>query len=156
MKAKYNTCQVHGCTCVYIHVHACTSIFTIPSPEDLPNPGIQPGSPASQADSLPAELPGKPQVYVHICLFVIYKYFRYFLSHVSKCMLKQILILWIFAQRSPFSLSVSPGVPRCVQRGECQRKCLSGGDALSLSLVQSIAALAAANCEFFPVSSSSD
>ena len=32
----------------------------IPSPGDLPNPGIEPGSPALQADSLPAELPGKP------------------------------------------------------------------------------------------------
>ena len=31
-----------------------------PSPGDLPNPGIKPGSPALQADSLPAELPGKP------------------------------------------------------------------------------------------------
>ena len=31
-----------------------------PSPADLPNPGIEPRSPALQADSLPAELPGKP------------------------------------------------------------------------------------------------
>ena len=31
----------------------------IPSPEDPPNPGIEPRSPALQADSLPAELPGK-------------------------------------------------------------------------------------------------
>ena len=31
-----------------------------PSPEDLPNPGIEPGSPALQADSLPAEPQGKP------------------------------------------------------------------------------------------------
>ena len=31
-----------------------------PSPGDLPNPGIEPGSPALQADSLPAELQGKP------------------------------------------------------------------------------------------------
>ena len=30
------------------------------SPGDLPNPGIEPGSPALQTDSLPAELPGKP------------------------------------------------------------------------------------------------
>ena len=30
-----------------------------PSPGDLPNPGIKPGSPALQADSLPAELSGK-------------------------------------------------------------------------------------------------
>ena len=29
-------------------------------PGDLPNPGIEPGSPALQADSLPAEPPGKP------------------------------------------------------------------------------------------------
>ena len=31
-----------------------------PSPGDLPDPGIEPGSPALQPDSLPAELPGKP------------------------------------------------------------------------------------------------
>ena len=36
----------------------------IPSPTDLPNPGIKPGSPALQADSLPAELQGKPTVIV--------------------------------------------------------------------------------------------
>ena len=30
-----------------------------PSPGDLPNPGIEPGSPALQADSLPTEPPGK-------------------------------------------------------------------------------------------------
>ena len=36
--------------------------YPVPSPEDLPDPGIEPGSPAFQADSLPAELPGKPQV----------------------------------------------------------------------------------------------
>ena len=32
-----------------------------PSPEDLPYPGIEPGSPALQVDSLPTEPPGKPQ-----------------------------------------------------------------------------------------------
>ena len=32
----------------------------IPSPGDLPNPGIKPGSPALPADSLPTELSGKP------------------------------------------------------------------------------------------------
>ena len=30
-----------------------------PSPGDLPNPGIEPRSPALQADALPAEPPGK-------------------------------------------------------------------------------------------------
>ena len=33
---------------------------TCPTPGDLPNPGIKPRSPAVQADSLPAEPPGKP------------------------------------------------------------------------------------------------
>ena len=32
----------------------------IHSPADLPNPGVEPGSPALQVYSLPAELPGKP------------------------------------------------------------------------------------------------
>ena len=32
-----------------------------PSPGDLPDPGIEPGSPTLQVDSLPNELPGKPQ-----------------------------------------------------------------------------------------------
>ena len=31
-----------------------------PSPGDLPDPGIEPGSPALQADALPSEPPGKP------------------------------------------------------------------------------------------------
>ena len=30
-----------------------------PSPEDLPNSGIEPGSPASQVDALPSKPPGK-------------------------------------------------------------------------------------------------
>ena len=32
------------------------------SPGDLPDPGIEPGSPALQADSLPTELQGKPHL----------------------------------------------------------------------------------------------
>ena len=32
-----------------------------PSPGDLPNPGIEPGSPALQADTLTSEPPGKPK-----------------------------------------------------------------------------------------------
>ena len=32
-----------------------------PSPGDLPNPGIEPGSPVLQADALPSEPPGKPK-----------------------------------------------------------------------------------------------
>jgi len=35
----------------------------VPSPEDLPNPGIKPGSPTLHADSFPPEPPGKPLYY---------------------------------------------------------------------------------------------
>ena len=38
----------------------CISYMHIPSPVDLPNPGIQPRSPALHVDSLPIELSGKP------------------------------------------------------------------------------------------------
>ena len=33
---------------------------TFTTPEDLPHPGTEPGSPALQADSLPSEPPGSP------------------------------------------------------------------------------------------------
>ena len=42
----------------------CWSGLPFPSPGDLPDPGLEPGSPALQADALPSEPPGKPkQVY---------------------------------------------------------------------------------------------
>ena len=37
------------------------SRLPFPSPGDLPSPGIEPGSPALQADSLPSEPPEKPR-----------------------------------------------------------------------------------------------
>ena len=37
------------------------SVLPCPLPGDLPNPGIEPRSPALQADSLPPEPPGKPE-----------------------------------------------------------------------------------------------
>ena len=36
----------------------CWSGLPFPSPGDFPDPGIEPGSPALQADALPSELPG--------------------------------------------------------------------------------------------------
>ena len=36
--------------------------WPIPSPGDLPNPGIELGSLTLQADSLPTELSGKPDI----------------------------------------------------------------------------------------------
>ena len=37
------------------------SELPFPSPGDLPNPGIEPGSPALQTDTLPSEPLGKPK-----------------------------------------------------------------------------------------------
>ena len=34
--------------------------LSFPSPGDLPNPGIEPGSPTLEADALTSEPPGKP------------------------------------------------------------------------------------------------
>ena len=41
-----------------------------PSPGELLNPGIEPGSPTLQADSLPAELPGKPKSAICIYIYI--------------------------------------------------------------------------------------
>ena len=38
------------------------SVLPFPSPGDLPNPGIEPRSPALHADSLPTEPPGKSKL----------------------------------------------------------------------------------------------
>ena len=42
-----------------------------PSPEDLPNPGIEPGSPTLQADSLTSEPLGMSQL-KDMCLQILY------------------------------------------------------------------------------------
>ena len=41
----------------------CWSGLPFPSLGGLPDPGIRPGSPALQADGLPSEPPGKPNIY---------------------------------------------------------------------------------------------
>ena len=41
------------------------------SPGDLPDPGVEPGSPALQADSLPTELEGKPQCHPSPVLYLL-------------------------------------------------------------------------------------
>ena len=44
----------------------CWSGLPFPSPGDLSDPGIEPGSPALSADTLPSEPPGKPpNVYIY-------------------------------------------------------------------------------------------
>ena len=59
-----------------------------PSPGDLPNPGIEPTSPALQADALPSEPPGKPftlnlpkLLSLHITTIPINSYFALITDH---------------------------------------------------------------------------
>ena len=52
-----------------------------PSPGDLPDPGIEPRSPALQADALISQPPGKPQECSNYCTIAL-------ISHASKVMLK--------------------------------------------------------------------
>ena len=51
-------CDLMGYT---VHGILQTRILEFPSPEDLPNSGIEPRSPTLQVDSLPAESQGKPK-----------------------------------------------------------------------------------------------
>ena len=41
------------------------SVYSFPSPGDCPDPGIEPRSPALQADSFTTEPPGKPPRYLY-------------------------------------------------------------------------------------------
>ena len=58
----------------------CWSGLPFPSPGDLPNPGIKPGSPALQADALPSEPPGKPNKKPVLC-----PENQYYLGNKSHC-----------------------------------------------------------------------
>ena len=50
-----------------------------PSPGDLPDPGIEPGSPALEADSLLSEIPGKPSLcsYSSLVTFFAFRFTLY-------------------------------------------------------------------------------
>ena len=52
-------CRPPGSSVLRIFQVEYWSGLPLPSPGDLPDPGIEPGSLTLQADSLPSELPGK-------------------------------------------------------------------------------------------------
>ena len=81
-----------------------------PSPRDLPDPGIEPRSPALQADALPSEPPGKPlyitgpKQLIMICFGVIFYMF---------CALEFIQLLCgfiVLIKFQKFALIISSGV----------------------------------------------
>ena len=79
--------QSHG---LYVAHHAPLSIVffrqeywsgvPFPSPGNLPNPGIKPGCPALQADSLPMELPGPN--FLQCSYSTLSLHYRYFIQKV--------------------------------------------------------------------------
>ena len=64
-----------------------------PSPEDLPDPGTEPGSPALQADSLPFEPPGS------VCVCLVAQSCPTLCDPVH-CSLPGSSVCWIFRQES--------------------------------------------------------
>ena len=53
-----------------------------PSPGDLPNPGIEPGSSTLQADALPSETWGK---YVCVCIYICMCVCMYVCMYITEC-----------------------------------------------------------------------
>ena len=68
-----------------------------PSPEDLPNPGIEPRSPALQADALSSEPPGKPFYFSRLQFSSVQS-----LSHVWL-----FATPWIAAHQASLSITIS-------------------------------------------------
>ena len=67
-------CSLSGSSIHGIFQQECWSGLPFPSPGDLPDPGIKPGSPTLQADALPSEPPGKPLsvISLHICFLKMF------------------------------------------------------------------------------------
>ena len=68
--------------------------WPIPSPGELPDPGITQGPPALHADYLPAEPPGKPHLY-------------YTYIHTSLIRVQLFVIPWTVAHHAPLSMEFS-------------------------------------------------
>ena len=55
-----------------------------PSPGDLPDPGIEPGSPALEADALTSEPPGQP-IYYKYCVIMTHLITHFHISRLLGC-----------------------------------------------------------------------
>ena len=94
----------------------CWSGLAFPSPGDLPGPGIEPGSPTLQADSLLSEPPGKQQLRLKctrkdLTTFKISKNFFSLTGHEETCLVYQGAI--VSASRSVVSNFATPQTVAC-------------------------------------------
>ena len=81
--------------------------WPIPSPADLPDPGIEPVCPALQVDSLPTELSGK-LIYTYVCGCVYIHTHMYIVAVVQlpSCVLL-FVTPWTAACQAPLSVGFS-------------------------------------------------
>ena len=77
-KAFLGLCDPMDCSPLGLSVHRifqarqeCWSGLLCPPPDDLPDPGIKPGSPALQVDSSLSQPPGKPYDHTGMIGFAI-------------------------------------------------------------------------------------
>ena len=66
-----------------------------PSPGDLPDPGIEPGSPTLAADALTSEPPGKLK-YIHIFLPIIQNEQKYFSLETTNQVSQNCYYQWFY------------------------------------------------------------
>ena len=83
------------------------NVLPCPPPGDLPNPGIEPRSPALQADSLSSEPPGKPKNTGMGSLSLLQGIFPTEESNWGLLCCRQILYQLSY-QRSPFRRQIYP------------------------------------------------
>ena len=69
----WTTCSPPGSSVYGILQARILEWVAFPSPGDLPDPGIEPGSPALQADSLPSELQGSPFYFLVVLKFLKFR-----------------------------------------------------------------------------------
>ena len=93
----------------------------IPFSRDLPNPGIEPGTPTLRVDSFLSEPPGKPYVYIIIKLYTlnIYDYIcQSFLNkfEMNKCFLApKLFLLPLFYGLSKYDIIISRNETKSIE-----------------------------------------
>ena len=107
--------------------------WPFPSPGNLPNPGIESRSPTLQADSLPAEPPGKPKNSGVGSLSLQQQIFQTQESNWGLLCCRQILYQLSY-QRSPEKQNDWPASPT---PGELRSSCSSSFYSCSMSVAQS-------------------
>ena len=79
---------------------------------DLPDPGIEPGSPELQVDSLPSKPPGKPCVYVCILIYMHVCICIYICLYMYVCVYIYIYIhIYLYIKCSLYSTGLTFSLP---------------------------------------------